>query len=104
MTAEPVSPVAGGDEQSVQTTPKKPKAKVVTNGEGMATFECTEANCQKRYKNKNGLQYHQRTAHTKKMDSFEEKVKIFLTQRENREKREGTNVVLNRIPFEESSF
>ena len=78
MTAEPVSPVAGGDEQSVQTTPKKPKAKVVTNGEGMATFECTEANCQKRYKNKNGLQYHQRTAHTKKMDSFEEKVKIFL--------------------------
>ena len=76
LTSEPVSPVAGGDEQSAQTTPKKAKVKQITNGDGVATFECTETNCRKRYKSHNGLQYHQRTAHAKKMDSFEEKVEL----------------------------
>lgn len=78
LTAEPVSPVAGGEEQSVQTTPRKTKMKIVTNGDGVATIECMEPNCRKRYKSNNGLQYHQRTAHAKKMDSFEEKVSRFF--------------------------
>ena len=78
LTTEPISPVADETAQQQQTTPKKTKVKIVTNGDALASFECTEPNCRKRYKNKNGLSYHQRTAHTKKMDSFEEKVNFFF--------------------------
>ena len=61
-----------------QITPKKTKLKIVSNGnvgEVSAAFECPEPNCGKKYKNKNGLSYHQRTSHVmKKPENFEEKV------------------------------
>ena len=44
---------------------KGSKGKLMYNGEH---YECSEPNCEKKYKNKNGLSYHIRTAHPTKTD------------------------------------
>ncbi|XP_047140518.1 uncharacterized protein LOC101238046 isoform X1 [Hydra vulgaris] len=54
---------------------KKNKAKLCFVNGSESLFECPDPNCRKRYKNKNGLSYHQKTAHSLKNESCDDSTK-----------------------------
>ncbi|XP_065672844.1 uncharacterized protein LOC101238046 isoform X3 [Hydra vulgaris] len=54
---------------------KKNKAKLCFVNGSETLFECPDPNCRKRYKNKNGLSYHQKTAHSLKNESCDDSTK-----------------------------
>ena len=55
---------------------KKNKTKLCFVNGNETSFECPEPNCGKRYKNKNGLSYHQKTAHFLKNESCDDSAKV----------------------------
>lgn len=71
------TPIATAEESIAPV--KKNKIKIVQNGSGAAdsTFDCTEPNCGRKYKNKGGLLNHRRIVHSKKQESADEKVSCF---------------------------
>lgn len=85
-----------------ETTPaKKSKGKILYNGEHL--YECLEPNCEKKYKNKNGLSYHLRTMHPTKMESADESGKENKSDNSRDESDSGDdNFVIDEKADEES--